>query len=432
VGLIERVAENGIVGAGGAGFPAAVKLKTRAETVIVNGAECEPLLHKDKELLKHHSQALLAGVRIVMEAVGAAHGILGIKGKYADVITEIEPHLTAGLSVHPLADSYPTGDEFILVKDVTRRVIPPGGLPGDVGAVVFNVETLVNIGLDRPVTHKHLTVAGAVAGPVTLRLPVGLSIGEAIAAAGGATVDEFGVLVGGVMMARLADGLDEPITKTTGGIVVLPRTHRLLARYAAPRQAIERINRSACDQCRFCTELCPRYLLGHPVEPHRAMLAGGFAPAPDRLVAGALYCCECNLCTLYSCPEDLDPKSACAFAKPAARERGLTWQGDPNDVAPHALFSSRRVPTRRLKRKLGLEAFADVGALEDRSLSPRRVVLPLKQHAGPPALPTVRSGERVAIGDLVAAPAAGTLGASIHASISGRVQGVDGAVTIET
>src|SRR5208283_5826904 len=112
--------------------------------------------------------------------------------------------------VTPLPDCYPAGDEFILVHIVTGRVIPPGGLPKDVDASVANVETLMNIGLDQPVTHKYLTVAGAVENPVTLRVPVGISIGEVLEAAGGPTVPDFGVLLGGVMMAKPAASLDEP------------------------------------------------------------------------------------------------------------------------------------------------------------------------------------------------------------------------------
>ena len=239
------------------------------------------------------------------------------------------------------------------------------------------------------------------------------------------------VLVGGVMMARLAESLDEPVTKTTGGVVVLPATHPLARRHSATPVQVQRIGRAACDQCRFCTELCPRYLLGHPIEPHQAMQALGIRRREGPMIAGTLYCCECNLCTLYSCPEDLDPKNICVQAKPVARERKLFFAGRPEDVKPHPLAGARRVPTRRLMAKLGLTGFRNVGPLEDRPLAPRRVVLPLKQHAGAPAQAVVRAGERVEAGDLVAAPAAGALGARIHASIAGTVRDVDGAVVIE-
>ena len=429
--MSDSIEQNGVVGAGGAGFPAAVKLRRQAETYIVNAAECEPLLHKDKELLLHYGAEMLAGLRTAMDRVGARRGVIGIKEKYDDVMRALEPLLSSDMEICPLRDVYPAGDEFVLVYDVTGRVIPPGGLPLDVGAVVSNVETLINIARNRPVTHKYLTVAGAVAEPVTLHVPVGMAIGEVIAAAGGATASPFEVLVGGAMMAHLAQGLHQPVTKTTGGLIVLPRDHALIRRYLRTWIAQDRIGKSACDQCSFCTELCPRYLLGHPIEPHKAMRALCFAPEKDRLMMGTLYCCECNLCSLFSCPEDLDPKDVCAHDKKIARQRGLGWQGRPEDIQAHPMANHRRIPTHRLMAKLGLTGFRNVGPLEDRGLAPRRIVVPLQQHVGAPAVPTVRPGEAVHAGDLIAAPPAGKLGANIHTSISGTVRAVNGAVVIE-
>jgi Na+-translocating ferredoxin:NAD+ oxidoreductase RnfC subunit len=290
-----------------------VKLNTTVSLVIANAAECEPLLHKDKELLLHHAEPFLRGLRIAMELVGARQGVIGIKEKYQDIIAALESQLPAGVRIASLPDVYPAGDEFILVNMVTGRVIPPGGLPKDVDAVVSNVETLMNIGLDRPVTHKYLTVAGAVQIPVTLRVPIGITIGEVIAAAGGPTVSDFGVLLGGVMMARPAANLDVPVTKTTGGIVILPAEHAVIQRHNAPWLHSQRIGRAACDQCRFCTEFCPRFLLGHPIEPHMAMRSLGFSSSADAMVAGTLYCCECNLCTMFACPEPRSPRGLCAL-----------------------------------------------------------------------------------------------------------------------
>ena len=416
---IERVDDLGIVGAGGGGFPTAHKLQVRVSTVIANAAECEPLLHKDKELLLHHSAPFLRGLQMAMDTVGAREGIVGIKEKYREIIAAIEKQAPPGVRVVPLPDVYPAGDEFILVHMVTGRVIPPGGLPKDVDAVVANVETLMNIGLDQPVTHKYLTVAGAVANPVTVRAPIGITIGKVIQAAGGATVGDFGILLGGVMMARPAAGLDVPVTKTTGGIVVLPSAHPLIRRHTAPWRQVRLIGRSACDQCRFCTEFCPRFLLGHPIEPHRAMQSLGFASAGDAMIAGTLYCCECNLCTLFSCPEDLDPKNVCVQSKPAARERGLTFKGSPELVLPHPMAEFRRVPMRRLIAKLGLGEFDNTGPLVDYEFAPQRVNIPLKQHAGAAAVRVVKSGDRVRTGNLLAAPEPGKLGARIHASIDG-------------
>jgi Na+-translocating ferredoxin:NAD+ oxidoreductase RnfC subunit len=426
-----RIEKLGIVGAGGGGFPTAAKFRAQVSTVIANAAECEPLLHKDKELLLHHFEPFLRGLLSAMEMVGARKGVVGIKDKYREMIDAIERKAPAGVRVVPLPDVYPAGDEFVLVHMVTGRVIPPGGLPKDVDAVVSNVETLMNIGLDRPVTHKYLTVAGAVASPVTVRVPVGISIGEVLEAAGGPTVADFGILLGGVMMARPTADLNVPVTKTTGGIVVLPASHALLRRHNAPWTDVQRIGRAACDQCRFCTELCPRFLLGHPIEPHRAMQSLGFTSGSDSMVAGTLYCCECNLCTFFSCPEDLDPKNVCVQSKPVARERGLTFKGSPESVQPHPMAEFRRVPIRRLIAKLGLGEFNNVGPLIESDFAPRRVNIPLKQHAGMAAVPVVKCGERVREGDLVAVPEPGKLGARIHASIDGVVTVMENSIAIE-
>jgi Na+-translocating ferredoxin:NAD+ oxidoreductase RnfC subunit len=426
----DRLEELGIVGAGGGGFPTAVKFKSKVSLVIVNAAECEPLLHKDKELLHHHAEPFLRGLRMAMEMVGAHEGAIGIKEKYSDIIAQLESVAPSGVRVVPLPDVYPAGDEFILVHMVTGRIIPPGGLPKDVDVAVSNVETLMNIGLNQPVTHKYLTVAGAVANPVTLRVPVGITIGEVIEAAGGATVDDIGVLLGGVMMAKPAASLDIPVTKTTGGIIVLPATHNLIRRHNAPMIQVNRIGRSACDQCRFCTEFCPRFLLGHPIQPHRAMQSLGFQTGAEAMVA-TLYCCECNLCTMYACPEDLDPKNVCVQAKPLARELGLTFKGDPATITPHPMAEFRRVPMRRLIARLGLGEFNNVGPLVNHIFSPSKVKLLLKQHAGVPAVPVVKCGDRVRVGDLLAAPEQGKLGARIHASIDGVVTVTRDAVVIE-
>jgi Na+-translocating ferredoxin:NAD+ oxidoreductase RnfC subunit len=423
--------ELGIVGAGGGGFPTAVKLKTKVSMVIANAAECEPLLHKDKELLHHHAEPFLRGMKMAMDLVGAREGVIGIKEKYHDIIAALEAQVPADIRVQPLPDCYPAGDEFILVHMVTGRVIPPGGLPKDVDTAVSNVETLMNIALDKPVTHKYLTVAGAVENPVTLRVPIGITIGEVIDAAGGTTVEDFGVLIGGVMMAKPAASLDIPVTKTTGGIVVLPVEHALIRRHNAPWHHVAKIGRSACDQCRFCTEFCPRFLLGHPIEPHRAMQSLGFASGADTMVAGTLYCCECNLCTMFACPEDLDPKNVCVQNKPVARERGLTFKGTPESVTPHPMAEFRRVPMRRLMAKLGLGEFNNVGPLTEHTFAPRKVNVLLKQHAGAPAVPVVKSGDRVREGDLLASMETGKLGARIHASIDGVVTVNKDAIVIE-
>lgn len=425
----ENLREWGIVGAGGAGFPSEVKCRASAEIVIVNAAECEPLLHKDKELLRKYPEEMLDGLREVMRMVGASRGVIGIKEKYRDVIEILQPLLPEKTTIFPLRDFYPAGDEFVLVYAVTGRVIPPGGIPLDVDCVVNNVETLINISRREPVIRKYLTVAGAVNNPVTVCVPVGTSFRKCLEMAGGATVDDPVALVGGVMMGRFCDDFDITVMKTTGGLIIFPREHRLIQRYTAKPKDVRRVGRSACDQCSFCTELCPRYLLGHPIQPHLAMRSLSFAPPEARMVMGTIYCCECNLCTLWSCPEDLDPRAACIESKPLVREAGLKWTG--TEVKAHPLAEDRRMPVKKLMSRLDLNQFVNQGPLQDCNFRPDRVVIPVVQHIGAPAEPVVKSGDRVKPGDLIAKVPEGKLGAHIHSTIEGVIKNVGERITIE-
>ena len=442
---VEQIAEAGVVGAGGAGFPTHVKLAAKADAVLVNAAECEPLLHKDKEVLRAYADQVLEGLAAAVELVGASRGIVGIKGKYADVIDLLRPKLAANMDVVPLPDAYPAGDEFVLVYDVLGRVVPPGGIPLAVGAVVINVETAMNVarcgagspGGGEPVTEKYLTVAGAVESPVTLRVPLGVTLAQCVAAAGGATVPDANFVVGGVMMGNLQADHDALVDKTTGGIVVLPDDHVVIRRRRQDWPTIARIGRSACDQCSYCTELCPRWLLGHPIEPHKAMRSLGFNLIGESNTIGTAFCCECNLCSLYSCPEDLDPKNVCTQNKRRLAAAKQRWENPPfNPERPGLHAANRKAPMKRLIRKLGLTQFHNEGPLVDRLLETAKAGIRLKQHVGAPCEPSVRVGQRVRKGDVVGRPAVKdgkpTLGAAVHASIDGMVTGIaDGVVWIE-
>lgn len=430
---LELLPELGLVGCGGAGFPTHVKLAVPVQTVIVNGAECEPLLHKDKELLRAYAPEVIEGLRIAMSLTGATRGVVGIKEKYHDVIERVEALASGDIRVQPLSDTYPAGDEFILTHDVTGGVIPPGGLPKDVGVLTQNVETLVNLARSRPVTRKYVTVGGAVREPMTLEVAIGTSIRECIEAAGGAATPEPVVLTGGVMMGKLVTDLDSPVVKTTGAVLVFPQDHPLIDKYRRTEHHTVRIGRSACDQCSMCTDMCPRWLLGHPIEPHRAMRALGFHEERAQLVIGTTYCCECNLCSLVACPEDLDPRGACVRDKTPVRESGLRHPlHGSHDIRPHGMYAHRRTPIARLMTKLGLRQFRNEGPLQSSPLIPARVTLPLRQHTGAPCELAVSVGQIVREGQVVGRVAPNALGAPIHASIGGRVVAAgDSVVVIE-
>jgi Na+-translocating ferredoxin:NAD+ oxidoreductase RnfC subunit len=436
---VQNIQDAGVVGAGGAGFPTHVKLSGKADTVLINAAECEPLLHKDKEVLKAYVDEIVEGTAVAMRLVGAARGMVGIKEKYVDVIELLRSKLPTSMGVAPLRDAYPAGDEFILVYDVLHRVIPPGGIPLAVGAVVMNVETAMNVAraADRPVTEKYLTVAGAVAKPVTLRVPLGVTLAQCVAAAGGPIIPDANYIVGGVMMGYLEPNQNALVDKTTGGVIVLPNDHVVVRRRRQDWKQIARIGRSACDQCSFCTELCPRWLLGHPIEPHRAMRSLEFNLVGEANVIGTQFCCECNLCSLYSCPEDLDPKNVCGQNKRRLAAEKKRYENPPfNPKRPEQHADNRKAPMARLMTKLGLRQFRNVGPLNDTLLPADRVGIKLKQHVGAPCEAAVSVGDRVTKGQTIARPPIANgkpaLGAPIHASIDGTVTAIEaGVVWIE-
>ncbi|MGD0499955.1 MAG: 4Fe-4S dicluster domain-containing protein [Bryobacteraceae bacterium] len=426
--LADRLREHGVVGAGGAGFPTSVKAQSRVEFVIANGAECEPLIHKDAELMKRYPSEILAGMTSMMEAVGAGAGKFGVKTKNAEALAALQAALDARpIEFVMLGDFYPSGDEFELVYSATGRLIPPAGIPLNVGCVVNNVETLYNVRLaeqDRPVTRKFLSVCGAVREPQSFWSPVGASFRDLIVLAGGATVADFGVFVSGIMMGTLTFDLDDVVTKTTGGLIVLPRDHYLMTRRTRSQPEMNRIGKSACDQCSYCTEFCPRYLLGYEVQPHKVMRSLAFsASGADMWNQWSELCCACGLCTLYACPEDLYPKEACDDGKRDRRAAGLKFvQRKPVQV--HPMKEYRRVPLAQLRKRLQVEEYEKETPFEEVNYQPAAVRIKMRQHAGEAAIPTVREGQSVKAGQVVGRVAEGKLGANVHASIAGAVRSV--------
>lgn len=432
----ELIRNAGVVGAGGAGFPAHVKANANVQYVIANGAECEPLLHKDLELMVHYPERVVHGVKLLMQATGATDGIIGVKDKNQTAIDALRAAIDdTRIRLHTLGDFYPSGDEYILVYEATGRLIPPQGIPLDIGIVVNNVETLYNVSAaaeGTPVIEKFITVAGAVNQPVTFIAPVGLSYRDAIAIAGGASVADFGVFVSGIMMGKLEFDLDLPITKTCAGLVVLPLDHTLIQRKSLPVERMHSIGKSACDQCSYCTELCPRYTLGYDVQPHKVMRSLSFtATGEDIWSQFAQLCCACGLCTLYACPEYLFPKEACDKAKVDLKEKGIKWEG-PRDVQPHPMYEYRRTPLKQLIQRLGIEEYDRHTPFQRIESQPARVTIPLAQHIGAPAQPVVGVGQRVSRGELIADIPADQLGARLHASVSGAIKEVNGSIVIES
>jgi Na+-translocating ferredoxin:NAD+ oxidoreductase RnfC subunit len=298
--------------------------------------------------------------------------------------------------------------------------------------VCDNVETIINVGKAArgvPVTEKYLTITGAVASPLTTVVPVGTSFQDCLRAAGGCTVDDPTFLVGGAMMGDLSRDGSDSVSKTTAGLIVLPSDHYLVRRKSASRETYTRIGHGQCDQCSLCTELCPRYILGYPIEPHRVMrtlLMVGEAKQLGSL--WAQYCCECNICSLIACPEQLDPKNICVDAKALLRQNGMSRT--PAELeqlfrSPHPARQGREIPIATLLQRLGLKPYDRPAPFVERDWEPGRVRIPLNTHIGQPARPVVAVGDSVRTGHMIADVDPQQLGCPAHASIDGTVTSVE-------
>lgn len=451
--IIQAIKDAGVVGAGGAGFPTHVKLSATVDTVIANGAECEPLLEADQAVMMLEPAKVLAGLKIAMKATGATRGYVAIKKKHESAL-RVMGELTQnedGIDVFALDDVYPIGDEHVLVHEVTGRYVPEGGLPLEAGVVVSNVATLANVAdavQGRPVTSRYVTVAGAVARPVTARFPIGTSVADVIAFAGGPQAERYRVIMGGPVMGKLASDTSAVVTKVTGGIIVLPADHPLVRMRESDIGTIIRQAKAACCQCMSCTETCPRHLLGHRIAPHLIMRVVSMGPgAPPDTITSAWLCSECAVCATVGCPSGLSPVRVNQALKQSMARKGMRNPYHESKIAAHPLRAARRVPSSRMVTRAGIASYvtrlgdgsAEAGETADHSLHtgsspatflPERVSIPLLQHAGTPAVPCVKAGDEVREGDPIAEIPAGKLGARVHASISGTVTEVGDAITI--
>ncbi len=430
--LIAAVVQAGIVGAGGAGFPTHVKLNAKADTVIINGAECEPLLRVDQQLMALKAEKMLTALDWIVEHVGAQRGVVALKSHYHNAVEALNAALPnhPKLAVHEMGAFYPAGDEQVIVCEVTGRVVPEGGIPIQVGVVVTNVETVLNIydavTAQTPVIKKYVTLTGAVRTPKTVLVPMGITVREALELAGGPTVDKYSVINGGPMMGRIVSP-DSFITKTTKGLIVLPEGHSLLNSLNKPLDRIMRDAAIACMQCSLCTEVCPRANLGHRLAPHKLMRMAAYGSLCDEshTPMNAWLCCGCRLCE-YACVMNLQPWKLNGNLKGILGKNGMrnTLKNAPEAPAPFREL--KRYPVHKLIHQLDLDAYDVPAPLDETVYEAKKVTLPLRQHVGAPAQAAVEVGAKVEAGALVACIPEGALGANIHASISGTVTEVTG------
>lgn len=425
--IVDAVCNAGIVGAGGAGFPTHIKLAAKADIVIANGVECEPLLYHDKHVMEDYPDKLIAGLKAALETTGATEGVIAIKKKYKkaedSINTVLRRQRKYSIGIFHMDDYYPAGDEQEIVREVTGKTVPPGQIPLAVGAVVSNVTTLCQVAdalEGTPVTDRLLSIVGDTPKPCTISVPLGMDIGELLTATGNALPADKKIFSGGLMMGQEISPR-ETVTKTLTGLIILPADHFRFQEYQISLNQMKRRSLSACCQCQACMDICPRYLLGHPLSPHKNMRslvnAGGFPQS-------ASLCCECGLCTaLVACPMGLSPRRVNQHIKGELAKQ--QQKGQPFVMGPeHPLRAMRRISSHRLKDKLQVLQYDVEPERYTASLPSTRLKISLKQHIGIPSRTEFSRGDSVKKGDVIGAIKKDKVGANVHASADGIIDEV--------
>ncbi len=435
--LTKILQEHGIVGAGGAGFPAYAKLNKQADTIILNCAECEPLFKVHRQMLKQYAFEIVSALSMVADSVEAKRAIVAIKPSYKDATEAVKAAMTAfpKVSIAFLPEIYPAGDEVVLTYEVTGREIKPGNIPITVGVTVFNVETMLNIyravNESAGVTHKYVMVAGEVASPKVLRVPLGMTHGEVVELCGGATIQDPAYLIGGPMTGKIGSP-SGMITKTTNAVILLPQDHYIVQRKTVKANIGMKRAMSACCSCRMCTDLCSRNLMGHPINPQAFMHGiSNNRVFDEKPFLDTFYCSQCGLCEMYSCMQGLSPATLIGEYRNGLRQMGVLPDKEKAEFSGISdKREYRKVPVSRLVRRLGLSKYNKKAPISDEEVVAKRLTIALQQNIGASSVPIVKKGDTVTAGMLIAAPPDGKLGVGLHAPMEGKIKELNDKVII--
>lgn len=427
--LQKLIFEAGIVGAGGAGFPTHKKLSDKTEIILINAAECEPLMMVDHHIMQKHLHLIVETLNMLLDTMGAKEAIIGIKGKNMHLLDPevVKTFPGTRISVKEIPDIYPAGDEVVLTYETTGRIIPEGGIPLDVGVMVCNMETLFNIwklfNEDTPVVEKYVTIGGDTKRDLTVKVPVGMKISELMEACDIPDLTGKRIINGGPMMGKLVDIEKDVVTKTTKGLLIFPEEHEVIQRRIRPVSVNLKRASAACCLCHMCSDVCPRHLLGYNFEVHKTLRAAshGEINLAQNFTQAAL-CCGCGVCTVVGCQQMLDPQSIAMEVKGELAKQGFRYakKSAPENVRPER--AGRLVSSSLLSEKLGLKRFMGKNVERDmRPFSPNKVYIGMRQHVGAPAVPSVKVGDIVKRGQEIARTPENQLGTTMHASIDGRV-----------
>ena len=425
----------GIVGAGGAGFPSYAKLAEGANLLLINGSECEPLLYTDYVILGRELETVLSGVNLVLDATAIPRALVCIKEHTAERLGFSEgERLSERVFVKVLPNVYPIGDEIGLIYEASGRRVDPGKLPITAGVIVYNVETMYNLGrgarFSEPVVEKWVTFGGNGVASTVVKVPVGAKVSDIFRKLG-ITVPAFNsVLDGGPSMGKLINPETAVITKTTKAILILPdETQAIASKKINEKMAVSRAE-TACCQCTRCTDLCPRNLLGYPLEPHKMVrTAMGAAEVKPIMVLSATLCCGCGVCESLACSQGISPRAVIANYKAVLAKNKMRFNQEVSSSVSEAR-EYRMIPSEKWAATLGVRKFDTVADFGGEISDFSRVEIPLSRHIGIPSVPAVEDGEIVSRGQIIASAQDG-LSLPQHASISGRVTLGNGKIIID-
>ncbi len=424
--LKQIIKDCGVAGAGGAGFPSFAKLDSKTDEIILNSAECEPLLTVDKQLLKKYSHEIISALDLVSKVVGAKEAIISIKSEYVDTIAAISAELEyfPDVSIKLLQNVYPTGDEVVLIYDTLGKKVSPGSFPIDIGVAVFNVETMYNIykaiNFKEGVNKKYISIVGEVVNPITIGVPIGMTVKDVVELAGGSLVSEPAYIMGGPMTGQIVGPYDV-ISKTSNAVLVLNKDHHIVRKKESNISFELKKASSTCCSCEMCSNLCPRNLLGHPIEPHTFMRNASSGITYDtQPYINTLYCSSCGICEMYSCPQSLSPRKLISKYKDELKASGISTPKKESTKVSNSR-DYRKVPMERLISRLDLVKYNVSSDLVDSIPEVKRTRINLNQSLGANSIPMVKKGDTVEDGQMIGKAVDNKLSLPIHSSISGKV-----------
>lgn len=309
--FIARVRESGLVGLGGAGFPTHIKLNPKnlaeVDTLIVNGAECEPYITSDVRAMLEEGENLISGMRLIMRQLDLKKGIIGVEDNKPEAIAYLKQLCDENMEVRALKALYPQGGEKVLIYETTGKVVQEGKLPADFGVIVMNVSSVIFLDqyfkTGMPLIKKRLTVAGgAIAEPKNVWAPIGTSFGDVVAFCGGYKKDPAKIIMGGPMMGLAVYNEAFPVLKNNNAVL------------AFTKEEIKSEKETACIRCDKCIGACPFSLM--PANIDRALQAGDIEELKRLKVQ---ICMECGCCA-YVCPARRHLVLSNRLAKKAVRE----------------------------------------------------------------------------------------------------------------